>query len=181
METIGLSWVNPSTGAHHHQQFALPVRIGRNETNDLVLHDSRVSRRHAEIHLYDGQVIITDLHSMNGIYIDTQRVEQALLDDGIIIQIGVTQLAVVLDLPHEAGLPATSAPNTLTLPVRRSPLSDPTGADSPLPGAPRTTDPARTSQLTTPYQSNDAAQPPPAAPHTADIAHTSKSTKPADR
>lgn len=48
--------------------------IGRNEDNDLVLKDTQVSRRHAEIRQQGERYTITDLKSTNGTFVDAKRI-----------------------------------------------------------------------------------------------------------
>lgn len=49
--------------------------IGRDPTADVVLDSVHVSRRHARIRLYDGEVTIEDLGSKNGTFVRDQRVD----------------------------------------------------------------------------------------------------------
>ncbi|NJD60031.1 MAG: FHA domain-containing protein, partial [Anaerolineae bacterium] len=49
------------------------IAIGRDITNDIVINDAEVSRRHAHLTLEDGRYTIEDLNSTNGTYIDGQR------------------------------------------------------------------------------------------------------------
>lgn len=64
-------------------------RIGRSKDNELPLPDNSVSRRHAEIHRYNnGNFIITDIESLNGIYVNDEQVSKKKLQEGDIIEIG---------------------------------------------------------------------------------------------
>jgi len=76
----------PMTGA--------PVHIGRAPECQLVLKDSRVSRRHARLHARDGVLVLTDLGSTNGTRVNGHRVTELVLGDGDRIQIGETSLVV---------------------------------------------------------------------------------------
>ncbi len=64
------------------------VTIGRNVLNDVVLDDPRVSRHHALLRRVDGAFRIEDLGSTNGIYVNGERVERAVLREGDQLQIG---------------------------------------------------------------------------------------------
>lgn len=70
--------------------------IGRNEGNDLVLANLAVSSFHAQIHLSrDGDFIITDLNSVNKVYINNSDKEissSSVLEDGDLIKIGEVRL-----------------------------------------------------------------------------------------
>ena len=56
-----------------------PVALGRDNSNAIRLHDTEVSRRHAELRLDDEAYRIVDLGSANGTYVNGQPVDQALL------------------------------------------------------------------------------------------------------
>ena len=67
--------------------------IGRAEEADVRLAKAGVSRRHAEVErLGEAQFQITDLKSTNGTFVNSVRVESALLKDQDIIAIGETRL-----------------------------------------------------------------------------------------
>ena len=62
--------------------------VGRHPESDIFLSDLTVSRRHAEIHASEGGFEVRDCGSLNGTYIDRQRVEAAWLKEGDIVQVG---------------------------------------------------------------------------------------------
>ena len=68
----------------------LPLtRLGRHPQSDISLDDITVSRRHADIErLADGGYEIRDAGSLNGTYVNGQRVEKARLNNGDEVQIG---------------------------------------------------------------------------------------------
>ncbi|MET8774119.1 BTAD domain-containing putative transcriptional regulator [Nocardia sp. NPDC050713] len=69
------------------------MRIGRMTDNDLVLDDPKASRYHAHIMPSRAGLLIKDLHSANGVYINEEAIESgALLADGDVIRIGATIL-----------------------------------------------------------------------------------------
>src|SRR4029077_17980699 len=65
---------------------------GRYPESDIFLDDVTVSRRHAEIRRDDGHFFVKDLGSLNGTYVNLQRVEEAELADGDELQIGKFKL-----------------------------------------------------------------------------------------
>ncbi len=66
-------------------------RLGRGSDTDIRIDDPGASRNHCEIVL--GQpVLLRDLSSTNGTYVDGQKVSQRELTDGSTITIGTTQL-----------------------------------------------------------------------------------------
>ncbi len=62
--------------------------IGRSPSNDICLKESKVSRQHAAINLRNGNYVIIDLKSSNGILVNSRKVEEAVLQDGDIITVG---------------------------------------------------------------------------------------------
>ena len=64
------------------------LRIGKSETNDLVLRDPSVSRTHARVEAIDGEYRITDLGSRNGTFVNHARVTSAVLGDGDYVRVG---------------------------------------------------------------------------------------------
>lgn len=71
-----------------------PIRIGRAPECELVLKDSRVSRRHARLHARDGVLVLTDLGSTNGTRVNGHRVTEVVLGAGDRIDIGDTSLVI---------------------------------------------------------------------------------------
>jgi len=71
----------------------LPCVIGRKET-DIVLSDPLVSKRHAAIQLVNGKLIIMDLSSTNGTFVNGSQIRQMELAVGDDILLGSTLLKV---------------------------------------------------------------------------------------
>jgi pSer/pThr/pTyr-binding forkhead associated (FHA) protein len=65
---------------------------GRRPDSDIFLDDVTVSRKHAEFVRRDGQFYVRDVGSLNGTYLDRDRIEEALLSDGDEVQIGKYRL-----------------------------------------------------------------------------------------
>jgi pSer/pThr/pTyr-binding forkhead associated (FHA) protein len=64
------------------------LRIGRSTAADIVLDDASVSRRHAVIVHRGGRTVILDDRSLNGVFVNGERVGEAVLNDGDGIAIG---------------------------------------------------------------------------------------------
>lgn len=65
------------------------ITIGRGADNSLVINHPMVSRCHAEIERVGARVLIRDLHSTNGVFVNGQRVKDSCwLKDGDKVQIG---------------------------------------------------------------------------------------------
>lgn len=69
--------------------------IGRSSGCHIVLEDNMVSRRHAELRVNDDGVSVHDLGSVNGIYVNGERVrDQRRLKEGDRLQIGQRELTL---------------------------------------------------------------------------------------
>jgi pSer/pThr/pTyr-binding forkhead associated (FHA) protein len=82
-------------GPNVGSRFALDadiVRAGRHPESDIFLDDITVSRRHAEILREGGRYVVRDVGSLNGTYLNRERVESAPLTDGDELQIGTFKL-----------------------------------------------------------------------------------------
>ena len=64
------------------------ISIGRSPSNDLVLKAPKVSRQHAAINKYKDQYLIIDLKSSNGVFVNSQKIDEYNLNDGDEISIG---------------------------------------------------------------------------------------------
>lgn len=74
---------------------AMPVVLGRSPEAQLSIGDPSISRRHCQFSLdADGALIVRDLDSMNGTYIDDQRIKKAILRPGMVIQVGSLLLRI---------------------------------------------------------------------------------------
>jgi type VI secretion system protein ImpI len=76
-----------------------PVRIGRNQLNDIPLEDPFVSEWHGIIRFDDRQISYFDLGSTNGTLLDGKRLAKNLpakLSEASRLQLGMLEIAVVL-------------------------------------------------------------------------------------
>lgn len=71
-----------------------PFMIGRGPGNDLVIPSLSISRRHALIDTKDGELVMRDQGSRNGIVIDGARYEAVLLVPGVRIVLGDVELTL---------------------------------------------------------------------------------------
>jgi pSer/pThr/pTyr-binding forkhead associated (FHA) protein len=71
---------------------AAVIRVGRHPDSDIFLDDITVSRRHAEIVRRGGGFAVRDVGSLNGTYLNRERVEEAPLANGDELQIGKFRL-----------------------------------------------------------------------------------------
>jgi hypothetical protein len=93
VRAAGRYWVD-----HHGHAFELwqgPMTVGRASDCTLVLDDGLVSRRHARFTLEDGIVIVEDLESSNGVFVNGERIAgRRAVSVGDLLTIGKQQLTV---------------------------------------------------------------------------------------
>jgi len=68
------------------------TRLGRHPDSEISLDDITVSRRHAEVQHTEQGYSVADSGSLNGTYVNQERVERALLQHGDELQIGKFRL-----------------------------------------------------------------------------------------
>lgn len=69
--------------------------LGRHPDSTVFLDDITVSRRHAEIRRIPGGYTVVDVGSLNGTYLNRERVDESSLTDGDLIQVGKFKLMFV--------------------------------------------------------------------------------------
>jgi len=75
------------------------INVGRVQGNDLMLPKGNVSKRHARLLFRDGRVIVTDLKSTNGTYVNGRKIAQAtIVREGDKIYVGDFVLRVEVSL-----------------------------------------------------------------------------------
>lgn len=89
MVRLVLTWVN--------SPWAFELRaglnkLGRNPTNDFRIADPSVSAFHAEISVSPGSLIVRDLSSTNGTFINGQKIEEAELPPNSTLRLGNVEL-----------------------------------------------------------------------------------------
>jgi FHA domain len=68
---------------------------GRHPDSDIFLDDVTVSRRHAEFHRGASGFTVRDVGSLNGTYVNRERVESATLSNSDEVQIGKFRLVFI--------------------------------------------------------------------------------------
>ncbi len=82
-----------------------PQIIGRSPEADIRIPVSDVSRSHCEIVVSGRKVVIRDLGSSNGTYVNDQKIKEISLKAGDLIRVGPVQFTMQID-----GVPAKIAP-----------------------------------------------------------------------
>jgi len=102
----------PNQGHRYQVSDTFTTLLGRSRHANTQLADNSVSRVHCEIEIRGKRILLTDLDSSSGTFVNNQRVSECDLKVGDVIRIGNTQLRV--DNPEdetdtvvpEAGIPA---------------------------------------------------------------------------
>ncbi|GAA4364996.1 FHA domain-containing protein [Nocardioides caricicola] len=68
------------------------VHAGRHPDSEIFLDDVTVSRRHAEFHREGESFTVSDVGSLNGTYVNRDRIDRVRLNDGDEVQIGKYRL-----------------------------------------------------------------------------------------
>jgi pSer/pThr/pTyr-binding forkhead associated (FHA) protein len=88
--------------------------IGRVEDNLFQIAEASVSSHHCEVHLRGSEVLIRDLNSTNGTFINGEKITESVLKPGQTLRLGNVELK--LDAP---GTPAASTTGTDPGPAKR--------------------------------------------------------------
>lgn len=73
------------------------ITLGRHPESDVFLDDVTVSRRHAEVHRGESEVRLVDTGSLNGTYLNRERIESTTLRSGDEVQVGKFKLVFLAE------------------------------------------------------------------------------------
>jgi pSer/pThr/pTyr-binding forkhead associated (FHA) protein len=129
------------------------ITIGREAGNGIIINDAEVSRKHTQFIFQGGKVIVTDLGSTNGTFVDGQRLTgQHILQPGQIISLG-EQISLlfesVIQVDPNATMMSTGHPPVVPMPMP-VPASQPAAQSAPavyagqVPSSPKFIPPAAT-------------------------------------
>jgi len=114
-ENLRLVLLKKDGGTENYPLAAFPLTVGREPTNTIVLKDNSVSRVHARIDLAEGKVIIEDLGSSNGTFINGAKVSSFVLNDGDTLEVGNFMFSVEKEGAADAAPAADLSTRTLSL------------------------------------------------------------------
>ncbi len=69
--------------------------VGRGEA-DIVINDSEISRQHAAIEVHGARVLVRDMGSTNGVFVNDVKVSQAELENRGEFRLGGTRLMLIV-------------------------------------------------------------------------------------
>ena len=79
------------------------VLLGRGSV-DIRLDDTHVSREHASLEVYGSNcVLLKDLGSTNGTFVNGKRIKVAEIEDGDTIELGTSRLTITIGIPPSSG------------------------------------------------------------------------------
>jgi hypothetical protein len=71
-----------------------PTTLGRSPDNDIILDDRRVSRHHAQVLAEGGSLLLRDLVSANGTWVNGGRIKEQQLQAGDLVSLGGVELVL---------------------------------------------------------------------------------------
>ena len=75
----------------------LPATVGRAESADAQVSDALVSRQHCELYEINGTLVVRDLDSRNGTFVDGHRITEAHLTPNSLLTLGMASFRVLYD------------------------------------------------------------------------------------
>ena len=122
--------LSQSMAGRTHELNVDRTTIGRVEDNAFQIADPSVSSHHCEILLRGGEIVIRDLNSTNGSFINDARVMESVLKPGQTLRLG--QVELKLEVEGAAPAPAAPAPAPAhgTPPPARAPAPPKKPADA---------------------------------------------------
>ncbi len=95
------------------------IAIGRLKSSDIHINDPAVSKKHARIIKTEGNYLVEDLKSTNGIYLNKVRVFSKYLKDNDVITIGKYSLEVNIKTEDKKKSTNGSKGHIMTLNIER--------------------------------------------------------------
>ncbi len=75
-----------------------PTTLGRAKENDIVILDGSLSRMHARIDVNEERIVLSDLQSSNGTYVNGERITECILKHGDAVKCGDAEFQFREDL-----------------------------------------------------------------------------------
>jgi pSer/pThr/pTyr-binding forkhead associated (FHA) protein len=97
---------NPVTARREIPLDCFPLRLGRRADADVCVEDRWVSRDHCEIDYVDHNLVVRDLNSKHGTYVNGRPIREMELKPGDLLNIGLSKFLVQYEhqpLEHHIG------------------------------------------------------------------------------
>lgn len=91
-------------------ELILPALVGRGREVAVNLASPLVSRRHCELYAANGWVVVRDLESLNGTFVGSERVVEAILRPGALLTIGTVTFRAHYEVAED-GVPDDVRPS----------------------------------------------------------------------
>ena len=102
------------------------LTVGRDATNEIVINDSEISRRHARLTFQGGKYVLEDLGSTNGTFVNGQRLAgPRVLKAGEVVQFGEQIMLVFEVTSMDAGATMVSPRASSAIPSVPRPSTPP--------------------------------------------------------
>jgi predicted component of type VI protein secretion system len=88
----------------------LPSTVGRGRGTTIMLPHPLVSRQHCELFEVNGQLMVRDLGSLNGTFVNNQRVTESPLPPGELLTIGTVTFRAMYESQPESQPPPGAGP-----------------------------------------------------------------------
>ena len=101
----------------------LPSTIGRGRGTAVVLPHPLVSRQHCELFESGGQLMVRDLGSLNGTFVNNERITESILGPGELLTVGTVTFRAVYDTegaPKAAASTLKEKPGEKTVKVAKA-------------------------------------------------------------
>ncbi len=105
-----------------------PVVIGRKVDADLRIPLNEISRDHCVVSLTNGKLVVRDLKSSNGTFVNSQKIQEATLKAGDRMSVGPVEFVVQID-----GIPKTIVPPSKPAAPAAAPAKGAVAAGKPPP------------------------------------------------
>ncbi len=132
VETYLKMTAGPHVGEKYELDKSRETSIGRGVECSIVLTDPLTSRVHAVARFADGHWHLKDCDSRNGTYVNDQKIDDAVLDDGHTIRVGSTEFRLIIDDGNRPQTAHDIAAITQTV-VRELKVSNRNSSASPAP------------------------------------------------
>src|SRR5712675_3017767 len=93
--------INRTLTAMAHELGEKWVTIGRHDGNEFQIADPSVSGRHCEVRVRGDELVVRDLQSTNGTFVDDKKISEGVVKLGQTLRVGEVELRFEASAPTE--------------------------------------------------------------------------------
>ncbi|MGO9587992.1 MAG: response regulator [Limisphaerales bacterium] len=108
--------INPGLAGLSYELGTRWVTIGRGDKNTFQIVETSVSSQHCEVLLRGDELVVRDLRSTNGTFIDGRTIAEAVLRPGQTLRLGEVELRLEITAP----VPSVASPAPAPAPIKKS-------------------------------------------------------------